>query len=57
MHRQAEANRDELLQLREMRPEDYPHDDGSDQLDSYKLALALREMHDERYVDKGFLDE
>lgn len=26
--RRAQANRDELLQLREMRPEDYPHDDG-----------------------------
>jgi len=45
------------MQLREMRPEDYPHDDGSDQLDSYKLALALREMHRERHVEKGFLDE
>lgn len=55
--RWAQANRDELLQLREMPPEDYPHDDGSDQLDSYTLALALREMHHERYVEKGFLDE
>ncbi|WP_426178498.1 hypothetical protein [Pseudomonas sp. TWRC1-2] len=55
--RQAEANRDELVQLREMRPEDYPHDNGTDQLESYKSAIVLREMHHKRYVEKGFLDE
>ncbi|GKQ45695.1 MULTISPECIES: hypothetical protein [Pseudomonas] len=55
--RQAEANRDELLQLREMRPEDYPHDNGADQLESYKSAIAICEMHHQRFVEKGFLDE
>ena len=54
--RQAEANRDELFRLREMRPEDYPHDNGSDQLESYRLAIAHCEMHHKRYVEKGFLD-
>jgi hypothetical protein len=55
--RQAEANRDELLRLRETRPEDYPRDNGADQLDSYKLAISHCEMHHARYVQKGFLDE
>lgn len=55
--RQAEANRDERFRLRKIRPEDYPHDNGSDQLESCRLAIAHREMHHKRYVEKGFLDE
>lgn len=52
--RHAEANWNELLRLREMRPEDYRHDYGTDQLESYKSAISLCEMHHRRFVEKGF---
>ncbi|EGH22104.1 hypothetical protein [Pseudomonas syringae] len=53
---QAEANRADLLRLREMRPEDYPNEPGADQLDSYRTKLANLEMFHQRFVDKGYLD-
>lgn len=55
--RQAEANRDELVQLQQMRPEDYPNEAGSIQLESYRMALDNKEMYHRRYVAKGYLDE
>jgi hypothetical protein len=55
--RQAETNRDELVQLRQMRPEDYPNEAGTTQLESYRTDLENHEMFHRRYVAKGYLDE
>lgn len=55
--RQAEANRDELAQLRQMRPEDYPDKEGIPQLESYQTALENAEMYHRRNVAKGYIDE
>lgn len=54
---QAEENRDGLRRLREMRPEDYQHEYGADQLKSYQTAVDNQEMYHRRYIAKGFLDE
>lgn len=55
--KEAKVVRDDLIRLRQMRPEDYPHDNDEDPLKSYQLDVELHEMHYRRYVDKGYLDE
>lgn len=46
-----------LIRLRQMRPEDYPHEEGEDQLKAYQLDIELHEMYYKRYVEKGYLDD
>ena len=55
--KEADALRTDLIRLRQMRPEDYPHEEGEDQLKAYQSDLRLHEMHYKRYVEKGYLDE
>lgn len=57
MLKEAQSLRDDLNRLRQMRPEDYPHDPGEDQLKAYQSDVDLHEMHYRRYVEKGYLDE
>ena len=55
--REAQALREALIRLRQMRPEDYQHEEGEDQLQAYQLDLRLHEEYYRRYVEKGYLDE
>lgn len=54
---EAKTLRDSLMRLRNMRPDEYPHEPGEDQLKAYKSDIALHEMHYRRYVEQGYLDE
>ncbi|MDD1507727.1 hypothetical protein [Pseudomonas sp. CNPSo 3701] len=55
--REAEALRESLKRLRQTRPEDYPHEEGEDQLKAYQLDIELHEMYYRRYVEKGYLQD
>lgn len=55
--KEAEALRESLILLRQMRPEDYPHEKGEDQLTAYQADVALHETYYKRYVEKGYLED
>jgi hypothetical protein len=55
--RQAEANSDELVQLRQMRPEDHPDEAGIARLESYQTALENAKMYHRRNVAMGYIDK
>ncbi|TWC18938.1 MULTISPECIES: hypothetical protein [unclassified Pseudomonas] len=54
---QAQSNLEQLRCLREMRPEDYPHEPGENQLEAYRNDVELHEWHHREHVAKGDLDE
>jgi hypothetical protein len=54
---QANSTFEELTRLREMRPEDYPHEPHDDQQRSYYGALENLEWHHKRNAAKGYIDE
>ncbi|CAH0165733.1 hypothetical protein SRABI70_00881 [Pseudomonas sp. Bi70] len=55
--KEAEELRSDLIRLRQMRPGDYPHEDGEDQLRAYQLDIRFHGMHYRGFVKKGYLEE
>ena len=53
----AQSNLEQLRRLREMRPEDYPHEPGENQLEAYRNDVELHEWYHQQHVAKGDLDE
>lgn len=50
----AQANFNELTELRAVKPEDYVVEPGTDAVRSHKTALDNCEMHHKRYAEMGF---
>jgi hypothetical protein len=54
---QAQSNREHLRCLLDMRPEDYPHEPGENQLQSYRNDVENHMRYHREYVALGYIDE